>query len=58
MRFFWTFIWALAIGSVISYILSAMAGDAFNVVHTLVLSIIFTIIIFILGEGVLKEQTN
>ncbi|MEW9674971.1 YjzD family protein [Lentibacillus sp. L22] len=58
MRFFWTFIWALAIGGVISYILSAMAGEPFNVIHTLVLSIIFTIAIYVLGEGILKEQAE
>ncbi|GGB39940.1 DUF2929 family protein [Virgibacillus dakarensis] len=56
MRFFWTFIWALAVGSVISYILSSMAGNPFNVVHTLALAIIFTLAIYLLGEGVLKEQ--
>lgn len=58
MRFLWTFIWALLIGGVISYILVSMTGDSFNMMHSLTLSIIFTIAIFLLGEGVLKEQNE
>lgn len=58
MRFLWTFIWALLIGGVISYILSSMSGDPFNLVHSITLSIILTIAVFLLGEGVLKEQSE
>ncbi|ASK60810.1 DUF2929 domain-containing protein [Virgibacillus phasianinus] len=55
MRFFWTFIWSLLLSSVLSYILTSMGGTEFNFVHTLVLGIILTAIVFILAEGVLKD---
>lgn len=58
MRFFWTFIWALLIGGAISYILTNMNGEPFNLVHSIILSVIFTIAVFLLGEGVLKEQNE
>lgn len=58
MRFIWTLIWALLIGGAVSYILSSMNGEPFNMVHSIILSIIFTIAIFLLGEGLLKEQNE
>ncbi|WP_404451730.1 YjzD family protein [Virgibacillus necropolis] len=56
MRFIWTFIWSLLLSSVLSYILTSMGGTPFNFMHTLVLSIILTIAVFTLSEGVLRED--
>ncbi|WP_377558871.1 DUF2929 family protein [Ornithinibacillus salinisoli] len=53
-----TIIWAVLIGSVISYVLSSMAGDAFPLMDTLVLSAIIAIAIFVLGDGILKAKSE
>lgn len=58
MRFFWPLIWALAISSVISYVLSSMAGNAFNLMQTIILAINMSAGVFILGEGVIKDESN
>lgn len=58
MRFIMTLIWALLISSAISYVLTSMAGDPFEFTHALILGVIFAIAIFILGEGVLKEDNK
>ncbi|MGY0692784.1 YjzD family protein [Virgibacillus sp. FSP13] len=56
MRFIWTFVWALLISCVISYILTSMASAPFNFMHALILAIIFTVAILLLGEGILKGE--
>ncbi|WP_164669481.1 DUF2929 family protein [Virgibacillus doumboii] len=58
MRFFWPFIWALAISGVVSYVLSSMAGNAFNLMHTIILAIIMSAGIFVLGEGVIEDESS
>ncbi|MFD2042701.1 DUF2929 family protein [Ornithinibacillus salinisoli] len=58
MRYLMTIIWAVLIGSVISYVLSSMAGDAFPLMDTLVLSAIIAIAIFVLGDGILKAKSE
>lgn len=58
MRFVMTFIWAMLISSAISYVLTSMADDPFNLTHALILGVIFTIVVFVLGEGILKEDSK
>lgn len=53
-----TLFWSLAIGGIVSYVLSSMAGDPFSMTQTFVLAGIFSIIIFILGEFVITEEKN
>ena len=49
-------IWSVLISSAISYVLTSMAGDPFNLTHVLVLAGIFFVAITLLGEGILKEK--
>lgn len=58
MRYIMTIIWAVLISSVISYVLSNMAGDPFNLTHTLILAAILSVVVFILGDGILKNQED
>lgn len=58
MRYFMTIFWSLLISGVVSYVLSSMAGEPFNLSNSIILAIIMTIIIFILGDGLLKEQND
>ncbi|MUK90589.1 DUF2929 family protein [Ornithinibacillus sp. L9] len=58
MRYLMTIIWAVLISSTLSYVLSSMAGEPFPVTDTLVLSAIVSIVIFVLGDGVLKVNSE
>ncbi|WP_284139435.1 MULTISPECIES: YjzD family protein [unclassified Virgibacillus] len=58
MRYIWTIIWAMLISGVLSYVLSSMAANPFVLKDTLILGAIFAIFIFILGEGVLREEKS
>lgn len=52
MRFIMTIVWALLIGGALSYVLSSMNGDPFNLTQSLALSI-GTIIAIVLMDVVL-----
>ncbi|WP_188455315.1 DUF2929 family protein [Virgibacillus oceani] len=56
MRFIWTLIWALLISGVISYVLTSMGGTDFDIMSTVTLAIIMAIAVYILGEGVVKQE--
>lgn len=58
MRFIMSFIWAMLISSAISYVLTSMSGDPFNLAHAAILGVIITLAIYILGEGIIKEDKN
>lgn len=58
MRFLLPLVWALLISGVISYVLSSMAGNPFNLTNTVILAVIITIAISVLGEGVLKGESE
>ncbi|MDY0406184.1 YjzD family protein [Virgibacillus sp. 179-BFC.A HS] len=56
MRYIWTIIWSVLFSATISYVLSSMAGEPFNLTATLVMAAIFCIAVWVLGEGLLKED--
>ncbi|MEN2767655.1 DUF2929 family protein [Ornithinibacillus xuwenensis] len=56
MRFVATIGWAVLISFVLSYVLSSMAGETLDLVGTFVVAAIFSIIVFILGDGLLREK--
>ncbi|SFA82333.1 Protein of unknown function [Lentibacillus halodurans] len=58
MRFFWSFFWAILISGVISYVLTSMAGNEFQPISTLIVAIILTLVVYVLGEGVLKAENE
>ncbi|TQS75819.1 DUF2929 family protein [Ornithinibacillus gellani] len=58
MRYIITALWAVLISSVLSYVLTSMGNQAFNLNDTLVLAGVFSIIIFILGDGILKGEKS
>lgn len=51
-------IWSFLISSAVSYVLTSMAGEPFNINHTLILTAFFFVVVTILGEVVLKEEKN
>lgn len=58
MRYIVVFIWSFLISSAASYVLTSMAGEPFNLNHTLILTVFFFIIVTLLGEVVLKEENK
>ncbi|MFD2759843.1 DUF2929 family protein [Lentibacillus juripiscarius] len=58
MRFFWSFFWAILISCVISYVLASMAGNSFSMTSAFMLAIIITLGVYIMGEGVLKDEAE
>jgi len=58
MRFILTLVWAVLIGSAISYMLSAMGGQEFQVSNMLIMAGILSLAVFVLGEAVLKPEKD
>jgi len=58
LRFFVIIIWSFLVSTIVSYVLTSMAGEPFNLNHTLILATFFFIFITILGEFVLKEEKS
>ncbi|WP_010093625.1 YjzD family protein [Ornithinibacillus scapharcae] len=56
MRYIFTIIWAVLISFVLSYVLSSMGGESLDLVATFVLAAVFSIIVFLLGDGMLREK--
>lgn len=55
MRYIMTLIWGIAIGSAISYMLSAMGGQGFSFSMMLAMVVVISIAVFVLGEGILEK---
>lgn len=51
-----TIIWAVLISGVLSYVLSSMGDAEFVLKDTLILAGILSVAIFILGDGLLKDN--
>lgn len=58
MRVIIAIIWSLLISSVVSYVLSSMAGDPFNFSMVLGLTAILVVGVLILGDGILTEEND
>ncbi|MGN8644612.1 DUF2929 family protein [Gracilibacillus sp. HCP3S3_G5_1] len=56
MKYFATIFWAVIILTVVSYVLTSMGGQEFNLASAVSIAAIFSIVAIILGEGVLKEE--
>ncbi|GAB2533127.1 DUF2929 family protein [Gracilibacillus alcaliphilus] len=56
MKYFATIFWAVVIIVVVAYVLSSMAGQAFNFASAISIAAVFAIAAIVLGEGILKEE--
>ncbi|KAB8139171.1 DUF2929 family protein [Gracilibacillus oryzae] len=56
MKYVMTIFWALIISLVVGYVLASMEGSSLNVPGALAVAAIFSIVVFILGDGILKEE--
>lgn len=58
MRYVMTLIWSVLISAAIAFVLSSMAGESFMLQEALILSVIFTILIALIGDGAIRETEN
>ncbi|MBU5468535.1 YjzD family protein [Virgibacillus sp. MSJ-26] len=58
MRYIMVAIWSILIGAVVSYVLTSMANEPFNLTSTFVLAAIFAIFVILMGDVVLKERNE
>lgn len=56
MRYIMTLIWSILISLVVTYVVTSMAGVAFNFTSVFVLAAVIFLAIFVLGELILKEK--
>ncbi|WP_071618169.1 YjzD family protein [Rossellomorea aquimaris] len=48
MRFFWTFFWAFLLTQMLNYVVSSMNGLSFHFMTGLVLSVVITVLLFVM----------
>ncbi|WP_417006824.1 DUF2929 family protein [Aquibacillus koreensis] len=56
MRYFFTLLWAVLISFLVSYVLTSMAGETFTFTPIFFIALFFALTIFIIGDGILKEE--
>ncbi|MBH0228777.1 YjzD family protein [Halobacillus yeomjeoni] len=56
MRIIWTLIWAFLLSSMTAYVISNMAGGSFHLSQVIIMTILFTVVAAVLGEGIIKEE--
>jgi len=58
MRYIMVVIWSILVGTVVSYVLTSMANEPFDLTSTFVLAAIFAIFVILIGDVGLKEQSE
>ncbi|WP_240490497.1 MULTISPECIES: DUF2929 family protein [Oceanobacillus] len=53
-----TIFWSFLIAAAVSYVLSSMGGEPFLIQNAIILTAIFSIVVFVLGDGILKEKAE
>ncbi|OEH91632.1 YjzD family protein [Bacillus solimangrovi] len=56
MRYFWTFFWAFLLSQMITYVVSNMQGASYSFTTGLIFSVILTLTVAILGDGLLTDE--
>lgn len=56
VRIIMAIVWAFILSVAISYVLTSMAGEPFNLSHTFVVAGILVVAVIALGDGALKES--
>jgi small-conductance mechanosensitive channel len=56
MRYIMTFIWSFLLSSMVTYVIGNMSGTPFEITNALVIAVVFTVVVIILGDGLLKDD--
>ncbi|PKG25522.1 YjzD family protein [Niallia nealsonii] len=58
MRYLFTFIWSFLLAQMLTYVVSSMNGNSFSLGTGFILSIIFTVLVFVLGAIIPNEPNH
>ncbi len=58
MKYIMTIVWSLLISVAVAYVLTSMAGEPFVLAEAGILAAAFMVVVFLLGNVILKEQDN
>ncbi|GKU81775.1 YjzD family protein [Niallia sp. NCCP-28] len=58
MRYLFTFIWSFLLAQMLTYVVSSMNGSSFSLSTGFILSIIFTVLVFVLGAIIPNEPNR
>ena len=58
MRYIMTIIWSLLIAFAVAYVLTSMAAEPFVISEAIILAAVFAVLIFFMGDVVLKEKSE
>lgn len=58
MRYLFTFIWSFLLAQMLTYVVSSMNGSSFNLGTGFILSIIFTLLVFVMGAIIPNEPSH
>lgn len=59
MRIFWTVFWSFLLSEMLVYVISSMSGSTYVFMQGVVLTVVFSVIIILLGEaGVPNEPVE
>lgn len=58
MRYFWTIFWAFLLSNMIVYVISSMQATGFSFAQAIILAAVFSVVIFILGDGVVSKESE
>ncbi|WP_181349150.1 DUF2929 family protein [Thalassobacillus sp. CUG 92003] len=57
MRIFWTAFWALLLSFMAAYVLTNMEGSSINFAPLILMTVLFTVSVVILAEGLITEDS-
>ncbi|MCM2533704.1 YjzD family protein [Neobacillus pocheonensis] len=58
MRYFWTFFWSFLLVEMLTYVVSSMIGSAFDFKTGALLSVVVTILVFIVSALIPNEPVE
>lgn len=58
MRYFWTFFWTFLLVEMLTYVVSSMNGTAFDLKMGAILSVVVTILIYVVSAIIPNEPAN
>lgn len=58
MRYLFTFFWSFLLAQMLTYVVSSMNGSSFNLGTGFILSIIFTVLVFVLGAVIPNDPKH
>ncbi|WP_246938625.1 YjzD family protein [Bacillus pinisoli] len=56
MRYFWTLFWTFLLIQMVLYVVSSMQGGTYDFVQGSIIAVVFSILIFILGDALVPKE--